>query len=289
MNKTKIVRSLKDKDHPFTRLSNSIGNLKADEIGIMFHLLSNTDNWILNKTDIMRKSKLGQDRFERAWNHLKELGYVVINRIPMQDGKFGYSYIIFEMPEIQDRVVVSEKPNIEFQGLDNGNTETGSTNNNYIITNDKTIEIGVDPRNGVEGDTDQNEDLILGPEEKVDMEVVPTPSLRCGEGRDIHEDPNINNSKEVFDLEKHLISSEFSNKTTPIEILADLEFEWTEEDINNFTEAIDDLYKEDYPNWKTLLRKKPLYEFIRETKKVHGGYTSIIEMITVIYNKMKNK
>lgn len=152
-----------------------------------------------------------------------------------------------------------------------------------------TTGVGVDHRNEVEGDTVQNMDLILGPNEKIEIEVVPTPSLRCGEGRDIHKDPNSDQSQELFDLEKQLFSSEFSNKTTLKEILFDLIFEWTDEDIYNFTEAIDDLYKEDCPNWKSLLRKKPLYEFIRETKKIHGGHPHIIEMTTVIYNSMKKK
>lgn len=154
---------------------------------------------------------------------------------------------------------------------------------------EKTITgVGVDHRNEVEGDTVQNMDLILGPKEKIEMEVVPTPSLRCGEGRDIPKDPNSDQSQELFDLD-FMFASEFSNKTTAKEILADLVFEWTDEDIYNFTEAIDDLYKEDCPNWKSLLRKKPLYEFIRETKKIHGGHPNIIEMITVIYNGMKKK
>lgn len=151
-----------------------------------------------------------------------------------------------------------------------------------------TTGVGVDHRNEVEGDTVQNMDLILGPIEKIEMEVVPTPSLRCGEGRDIPKDPNSDQSQEQFDLE-HMFTSEFSNKTTSKEILADLVFEWTDEDVYNFTEAIDDMYKESYPNWKSLLRKKPLYEFVRETKKINCSDPIIIEMITVIYNHMKKQ
>lgn len=98
LNTTKIVRSLKDSEHPFTRMSNTVLNLKADEVGIMFQILSNSDKWIINKNDVWKKSKLGKDRFERAWKHLKELGYIVINKTPMNDGKFGYSYIIYEIP-----------------------------------------------------------------------------------------------------------------------------------------------------------------------------------------------
>ena len=76
MNTTKIIRSNKDKENPFTRMPNSIGNLKADEIGIMFHILSNSDDWVINKDDILSKSKLGKGRFTKSWNHLKKLGYI---------------------------------------------------------------------------------------------------------------------------------------------------------------------------------------------------------------------
>ena len=291
MNTTTIVRSLKDKNNPFTRLSNLIGNLKADEAGIMFQILSNSDKWVLNKDDVMKKSKLGRDRFDRAWDHLKDQGYIVINKIPMKGGKFGYSYTIYEIPGVQNRDKGIEKPDTDYHSLENGNTETGGTNNNYITTNIEitTTGVGVDPRNEVKGDTDQNEDLVLEPGEIIEIENVPTPSLRCGEGRDNQEDPKIKSPIEVFGSGKYMITSEFSCKNNSNSVLDDMEPEWTDDDIKNFQLVIDDLYNDKLPNWNTLLKTKPLYSFISETSKIHGGIPEIVEMITIIYNEEKKR
>jgi len=124
MNTTKIVRSPKDSNNPFTRISNSIGILKADEVGVMFQILSNSDSWVLNKKDIQRRSKLGRDRFERIWNHLKELGYIVIIKLPLKDGRFRYSYTIYEEPRVQNQGMVIENPGTDFRSTEKGNTGT---------------------------------------------------------------------------------------------------------------------------------------------------------------------
>lgn len=267
MNTTKIVRSPKDKENPFTRMSNSIGNLRADEIGIMFQILSHSDNWVLNKNDVMKKSKLGKARFERAWNHLKELGYIVINKLPMKDGKFCYSYIIYEIPEVQNPDTVVNEPYTDYRSTDNGSTEIGATNNNYIINNNEiTTATGVDPRNGVEGDTCQN---ILGPGDKIEIENVPTPSLRYGECRDIQEEvilePKITTSTDSFWLETE-------------------EIEFTEDELENFTNLLDDMFKSyKLPNWKILMKNNPLHTFLQLTSKIHKGDIYGIGMIETVY------
>jgi len=395
MNTTKILRSPKDKLNPFTRISKSIANLKAEEAGIMLQILSNSDSWVLNKQDVYRKSKLGKDRFEKVWNNLKQLGYIKIVKAPVPNGKFQYSYIIHEIPEIRNQDTDIEEPDMGFHSTENHNTEIGGTNN-YYITRTSSIkqETGVDPRNGVEGDTCQ---YMLGPDEKSQFKNVPTPSLRCGEGRDINlvpltgnstndellgPDNNISSEDEFWDPVNNVPNEEvfwILDKQTPTEekflnpedefsfedefwdpvdnipneeklwnfgegisiekeaftttknipdgtriwspdennstsyITIDAiqatklknewikeftfpgdyafkethEFEPDEKVLNDFIEAIDDLYQEKFPNWEKMLRKMPVNDFLRKTSKVHTGKPEIVEMISIIHRKLK--
>jgi len=401
----------------------------------MLQILSNSDTWVLNKEDVFRKSKMGRDRFETVWNHLKQLGFVEIVKTPMPDGKFQYSYIINEIPEVRNQDMVTEKPDTGFRGTENHSTEIRGTNNYYTTrTNRTNPATGVDPRNGVEGDTCQK---ILGPSGKI--ENVPTPSLRCGEGRDIQEsqiigsstrnefgdpyenhpdeeyflDPvnNIPNEEMDWNPEQDIPTDEDSwgpygvipneedyldpEKNIPIEEMdwapeqdiatdenswnpyddiptedefldsvdsittdgknsfsaedgiqaetnirayteamspgkrmwspsdeyqipdhnpevkrasksqnewvkeftfpddlnsSDLdEWEPNEDTINDFIAAIDELYKDDYPDWKKKLRKMPIHAFQRETRKVHGGTPEILEMISIIHRKLNGR
>lgn len=307
-----------------------MGDLRAEEIGIMFHILSNSDNWILNKDDIMKKSKLGKDRFKTCWNHLKELGYIVINKLPVKDGKFNYSYTIYEKP-------VALKPNtVDSHQSSNHNTfhhttensimETMGTNNNHT-TITRTTSGGVsNSRNEVEvrhaQKTMDPEILDQALDQKNicndNIQIVPHPSLCSGSVRDIGAGQERTTSNEVPDfgpelnisstdpvLKKDIEGSGWNNNITASvnQRFSDSsitssnsisnfwptkdEFEPNEEDVINFTEAIDDLMTEEFPNWKSSLKKKPLYAFLAETQKVHKWIPEFIEMIEVVYHSIK--
>jgi predicted transcriptional regulator len=390
MNTTKIIRSKRDKENPFTRMSNSIGNLKADEIGIMFQLLSNSDNWIINKDDVKRKSKLGERRFVRAWNHLKELGYIEIQKLPMKNGKFCYHYTIYEIPGVQNEGM-DIKPEVHLGGTVNKTIPTipgygkpglvnGGTNNYYTTKNNPNNPDGSNSPNKVKVRPDQDilDPLILGQEDinNDNLQIVPNSYYRYESVRDNESSQNevpkttistkekvmpdklITSTKDcntisndtstntgTFDDFQKYFNSEWENIInemiqkfddsqrdkykllskgeqedylriyarkkwkskqteeplieTSKEVLSGMyditsteipEYEADENDIQVFTTVIDEMFKEDkLLNWKTLMRKNPLYKFNRLTSKIHKSIPELLAMIEIVYNKINMK
>jgi hypothetical protein len=315
MNTTKIIRPKREIDNPFTRISNSIANLKADEAGIMLQILSNSDSWVINKEVVMKRSKLGKTRFTKAWNHLKELGHITLNKLPMENGKFCYQYTIYEIPEAQNRFTVIDKPYTDYRSTENGSTVTGGTNN-YQVTNNEKVTTGTsvsNSRNGVEvrHQYKKKGPILLGQKEieKIDSQIVPPPQLCFGSVRDndpAHEEdpsrtsptqaPNntipiipVNSGSEQSEDQKGSFSSEvcYSGKdkisAQTQEILDDLE------NISNdgLKEMINIYYTEDYPNWEYLLEKKHLQNFLKETSKLAKPDILAIETLTEYYNRIK--
>lgn len=205
MNTTKIIRSPRNKENPFTRISNSIALLKADEAGIMLQILSNSDNWILNKDQIRKRSQLGRVRFNGCWKHLKELGYIDIRKLPMKNGKFCNKYTIYEIPEVQNLSTVDDKPYTDFRTTVSRTTETGGTNNYYITSTNSNTD-GSIPRNEVEERPDQNllDPIILDPvnNNKDNLQIVPHSPLHCESVRDNESNQNEEPKKSISTKEK---------------------------------------------------------------------------------------
>lgn len=325
MNTTKIMRAPKDGTHPFTRISNSIGNLKADEIGIMFHLLSNSDDWIINKEDIRKKSKLGERRFDTAWNHLKKLRYIIIEKLPGEHGKFCYRYIINEEPTPQN---VGVEPEVHSGGTDNftrptlpgyGNPglENRGTNNNYINKNQKTTassgsdglstKVEVRPGNNNIGPN------ILDHENKIneELQIVPHPSLCCGEVRDNDEGqiqgPNMispidvpNNTTPIVPINSRSGKPEDHQGPISVEVCysgREKICPQTQEILDNLENVSDDVlinmidgyYIKQCPNWEYLLRKKQIQGFVKETSKFVVPDTLATELLTQYNIRLKKE
>ena len=155
-------------------------------------------------------------------------------------------------------------------------------------------------RNEVEGRHDQNI-LDQNKTSKGNLQIVPHPPLRCGGVWDNEWDqnkttsikervlePKVTPSNEVLGSVKSITSIEVPKKTFSNIGLEYMEPEFNDEDLHIFRKEIDDLFKEyKLPNWKTLLKKKPLHTFLAETSHVHSEIPEIIEMITLIYNNLK--
>jgi len=326
MNSTKYVRSPRDRDNPFTRISNSIAKLPAVEAGIMLQILSNSDDWVINKEVIKKRSGLGRDGFKGAWNSLKSKGYISVNRIPTQNGKFQYEYIIYEDPENHNPPSLIEEPTTDIRSTEtrttitlptvNHTTVTGGTNNYYINKEaQETISSsgsdGLPTKVEVRPGNNNNRPIMLGPEKEIekDLQIVPPPSLCGGEGRD-------DDGAQYLEPEPRLSQpSGYSNFTT--ETPSSLETEGLDGPISGEVcfskknkisagekEIMDNLeiipndvlkdlihifYKEDLPNWEVLLRNQHLHFFLKDTAKFAKPDVITKELLTEYYNRLEKE
>ncbi len=149
---------------------------------------------------------------------------------------------------------------------------------------------------------------ILDPGNNIEenLPIVPHPPLRCGGGRDNEEDQvRATPTKEQIKEARIIAPTEVSGSGVSIysigkqawiqnkpvyDIGTDSfpeEIELDETEISSFMAAIDDLFKDKFPDWKKSLKIKYLHTFLQETSKVHGGVPEIIEMITIIQQYLK--
>lgn len=90
-NRTTFIRSPKDEQHPFCRIPVELLKLNGYQLAIMTQILSNKDDWNLVKAEIQKRLGFPREKFRIAWESLKELGYIKVNRI-----QGGYEYTICE-------------------------------------------------------------------------------------------------------------------------------------------------------------------------------------------------
>lgn len=105
INKTIILREPKKGKSGYTPISNSIlqsDTLTPNEKSILVHLLSLSKTFVIIKTDIWKKMKIGRDAFNKAWKGLENAGYVKSERI-MDKGLFkGWIHYISELPNLRN-------------------------------------------------------------------------------------------------------------------------------------------------------------------------------------------
>lgn len=121
MNKTKIIRSPKDKDNPFTRISNLLINdnrLSDTEVGLMVRILSNADDWIISKEYQQRKSLLTRGSFNTAWKNVVRYGY--IEQTKTYSPYISYTYKIIENPVPDSKYPTYQFPQVEIPQVENG-------------------------------------------------------------------------------------------------------------------------------------------------------------------------
>lgn len=101
-----ILRSVHDKEHNYTVISNKLAveetrlSLKAK--GLMMYLLARPDNWCFNIEDIQKHFSDGRDSVRSAWNELIRFEYV--KRIEHRDakGQMYYTTLVYEIPSQYD-------------------------------------------------------------------------------------------------------------------------------------------------------------------------------------------
>lgn len=300
MNTTTYVRTPRISEYPFTRISNSIAKLPAAEAGIMLQILSNSNDWVINKEVVRKRSGLGKDRFTKAWNHLKNLGYISIKRKPSQNGKIQYDYIIYENPEVQNHPAEIETLYEDNRNTVNHITVTGSTNNYQVINEDQIITAsgsnGLETEWRVRPDADITGPNILGQDNKTETElqIVPHPSLCCGEVRDDETDPIegpkgtlSTNAKEFEPFSWEDCNSNGSKISTDEQfIIEGLQDEPTE----LLKEMINDEYNEKVPNWESILSTcYSIRLFFTKTEKLVKPDNFLAEVVIEYYKRIKHE
>lgn len=323
-----IIRSEKKGKVGFTNISNEIlqsKTLKPHEVGVLVHLLSLPQDFVIHKSTIWKQMNIGRDQFDKIWKNLVRLGYIQTIKYSNGDAKktFGYRHIVYEVP-----------PSPENQCTDNQDTDNQDTDKQDIrtlissdwksgcIQSNNTKDTGTvsNSRNGVEvrHGIPKVGQAILGPEIlgqyilgpgtiEEDIPIVPHPQLRFGIVRD-NEEAQINTTStkeqimepKVVDAQTEIPSSGVSIgsigrqtwiQQIPIyDIATDIipeDFEPDETSIAEFRDAIDKLYEDKFPNWETLLKDNPLHTFLQETSELHEGIPSIIEVLTILKNHLK--
>lgn len=137
MNITRIDK----KDGNYTRISNDLINdsrLSLKEKGIMLHILSKPDNWILNIKEIANNNQDGEKAVYSGIKKLKEYGYIVLKPVYNEFKKItSWIYYINESPSIN---IVNTESELLTQNLQVGKLQVGirqynNTNNNNTNNN----------------------------------------------------------------------------------------------------------------------------------------------------------
>jgi hypothetical protein len=93
-NKSTIIRSKYDKEHPFTVISNCWNDyrvLNGTERAIMLEIMSNSDSFVINKLVVKKRLDFYDTAFNNAWKSLEDKGFIFSEKIGL-----GYEYAVRE-------------------------------------------------------------------------------------------------------------------------------------------------------------------------------------------------
>jgi hypothetical protein len=83
------------KENPFAQISNTVlrdNRLSPEALGILCHLLGNTDGWTIRMDQIRKDRRLGEDKLQSIMKELLIFGYAELNAIKTETGKFAGTY-----------------------------------------------------------------------------------------------------------------------------------------------------------------------------------------------------
>lgn len=293
----------------------------------MLQILSNSDDWIINRETVQKNSGLKDIRFSNTWKNLQELGYIKQERLPMKNGQFQYHYTIYENPEMQNPPSEIERPTEVTLPMENHDSETlttvnhptvihttvsGGTNNNYRNKEaQETISSsgsdGLPTKVEVRPGNNNTRPIMLGPENE--HQIVPPPSLCGGEGRDddgaqyLEPEPRLSQPSGYSSITTDTASS-IETKGQDAGISGEVCYSEKNKIASGEQEILDNLeiipkdtlkelihifYEEDLPNWEVLLRKKHLHYFLKDTAKLGKPDVLTIELLTEYYNRLKKE
>lgn len=126
-----------NKNNDYTTMSNY--HLKDKRLtlkakGLLSVMLSLSDEWNYSVAGLCSISRENETAINSALKELKDCGYLIVSKERGIDGKFEYSYDIFERPTIEKPGM--EKPGMENMGVANN---INNINNNEVNTKDKIL------------------------------------------------------------------------------------------------------------------------------------------------------
>ena len=108
-----ILRSPHDKDNPYVMVNKQTANDKAlswQARGMLFYLLSKTDNWTVRVTDLAAQSPLGINGVRTILKELEAAGYLLRKQVQDADGQFFWETHVYETPQSkpEDKTIYGE-------------------------------------------------------------------------------------------------------------------------------------------------------------------------------------
>lgn len=101
-----IIRTVKDKDHPYVVINRSFANddrLSWEARGVLVYLLTKPDHWEIQPDDLITQSpNAKKDKVYRILKELELCGYIERIRTQEPDGTFVWSQNVYEIPRDGD-------------------------------------------------------------------------------------------------------------------------------------------------------------------------------------------
>ncbi len=114
-NKSKIIRAIKDKNHPYDIMPGYYANTDRYnylEQAILYHLSSNSDSFVIVKSVVRTRLGMPWKKFEDAWKSLESKGHIKGKHI---QGGWEWTF-----SEISNTEVIKELSPIEKFTVDTG-------------------------------------------------------------------------------------------------------------------------------------------------------------------------
>jgi hypothetical protein len=144
--KKTIYRVIKNKDNPYVQINKTCledVRLSWKAKGLLAYMLSQPDNWVFYREELVRHSRDGLDSLKAAVKELSSYGYIKIVSEKDQNGKFvGWATHVYEQPEVEFPLL-DEVPEIrgvppEVEKPPTGFSTSGkstATNNDLVLNN----------------------------------------------------------------------------------------------------------------------------------------------------------
>ena len=112
-------------------------NLSYRAKGMLSFMLSLPEDWDYSVNGLVSVSKENENAIKGILQELKDNGYLVINKIKDDKGKFVYEYNIYEFPKEENPEV--EKPEVDIPQVDTPQVENQPQINTNIINTNKQL------------------------------------------------------------------------------------------------------------------------------------------------------
>ena len=150
-NQTVLIRAKKDMEHPYIMLSSSLLKLDGYERAIMMEILSNSDDFIINKNVVEKRLGFPHKKFLDSWKSLEDKHYILCDRF-----FGGVKWVINENP------YANYDTRINYTGVINTQSEAGCISDTSII-NTSIINTGVHLTNNKKTNNNRTNPESLSP------------------------------------------------------------------------------------------------------------------------------